>query len=155
MHKGCALEVHTSERLLAMDPFFPEFLRGVTCLVRSKRCVLIPKVVCSSATSTWTSWARYPGIRNPNAWNSSMRQQILFHHFSSTFSFPNFYVVPRGFGDVDGVIRSQFPNFPQNNFSEGNLETHNTTQNEKTPSVKQLFLFYYFSLIFTGLPQCV
>ena len=30
--KDCVLEVHTFELLLAMDPFFPTFLRGATCL---------------------------------------------------------------------------------------------------------------------------
>ena len=43
-HKDCALEVHKSEQPLEMDPFFPENLRGVTCLLRSGRCDLIPKI---------------------------------------------------------------------------------------------------------------
>ena len=42
-HKGCALEVHISAQLLAMDPFFPEFSCGVTSLFESRTVRADPK----------------------------------------------------------------------------------------------------------------
>ena len=46
----------------------------------------LSKIFCAtSVKSIWISVVRYPGIRNPNVSTSSIRQPILFHHFSSTF----------------------------------------------------------------------
>ena len=67
-----------------MDPFFPEFSCGVTCLLRIGRRGMIPKISCSSVKTTWISAAVYPGIHSPNVLTSSTRQPILQHHFSST-----------------------------------------------------------------------
>ena len=80
-----AREVHTSEYLLAMDPLFPQLLRGEANLLRNARCALIPRILCSSQKSTWISAAQNPGIRNPHASHDSLSQQILFHHFSLAF----------------------------------------------------------------------
>ena len=83
--KGCAPDVHTSELLLAMDPFFPEFSCGAACLSRIGRCGLIPKMSCSSVKSTWVSVALYPGIRNPIEKTSSIKQPILSTSFLQLF----------------------------------------------------------------------
>ena len=62
-----------------------------------------------------------------------------------TLSFPNLYVVPHALGEFNGVVRSPIFQVPDRiDFARmGNLETHNPT--EKTPSVKQLILFYHVS----------
>ena len=83
-----AREVHTSEYLLAMDPLFPQLLRGEANLLRNARCALIPRILCSSQKSTRIPAAQNPGIRNPHASHDSLSQQIVFHNFSLDFAGP-------------------------------------------------------------------
>ena len=82
--------------------------------------------------------AFFPQIWSPR--NSLLRFALLHDSLRWTLSFPNFYVVPCALGEFDGVIRSQFSNFPQNRLSEGNLRTHNPIV--YTPSGRQLILLY-------------
>ena len=42
-HEGCAHEVRTSGSLLAMDPFFPDFLRSVMCLCLLCSLLFLPR----------------------------------------------------------------------------------------------------------------
>ena len=62
--------------------------------------------------------------------NSLLR--FIFLHDSPrwTLSLPNFYVTHRALGELDGVIRPQVFNFPQNRLflSAGNLGTRNPTE---------------------------
>ena len=50
--------------------------------LRMAPCASVPRILCPSVKSTWISAARCPGIRNRSAWNCSIRQQNLYHHFS-------------------------------------------------------------------------
>ena len=76
-HKGYAHEVQNG-------PFLSRFFTvAVVHFVKCARCASVTRISGSSVKSTWMSATLCPGIRNPIASNSSMRQQILSHHFSS------------------------------------------------------------------------
>ena len=79
-HKGHAHEVQRAEQHPATNAFFPMLLRGVTYFARSARCASV------SVKLTWSLAALYLGTCNPIASNSSIKQRIFFHHFSSAFS---------------------------------------------------------------------
>ena len=91
-HRGYADEVQNAEYQLGMDPFIPEFSRDVMYLLGLVRCA-VPRVLCPSVQSTWTSAALHPETRSPIASNSSTRQQILFHQaFSASCEAVNLFV---------------------------------------------------------------
>ena len=58
--------------------------------------------------------------------------------------FPVFHVVPHAFGELEGMIRSQFSQFPRKRLSKGNLGTRNPV--EKTLSVRSTAPRYDLSL---------
>ena len=76
--------IPVSESHLAKDPFFPEFSRGVMLLLGLARFASVPRIWCLHKFCI--SEALHSGIRKRIAWNSSIRQQSLYHLFFSVFS---------------------------------------------------------------------
>ena len=149
---ACPLTLRSRLRILALLAFskrvppLPKVRQD--CLLLFVSLDMSRQVPCRSAGASFflQRFLKCPVLKFWRTLIAFLRCTLLPDSLRWTLSFPIFYVAHRALGELDGVIRSQFSNFPKDRFSRRAIFGH-TTQLIRflqlillTPSVKQLII---------------